>query len=443
MSQRRARSPPRPRACNEYFVEIAAPPGNARRHATCSTVPPVVNRKCHEQEGVEGPLAASRTPPRLRGWLVGVAIALTAGTLAFLMTHRSGAQAGKKADVRDVPRLDGAWIRFSSDYAKRSKIDFAAGKLAPLSPLINVTGTLTFDPERVAVIGARVAGRVRRILKFPGDTFATGETIIELESVEFGKAQAALLAARARAAAAVANHKREAQLAEARVSSRRDAELAAATAAAATAELAACVQRLHAFGGTLRGEPSILPLASPLAGTLVELNVFRGQSVGPSLTLARVADLSQLWVELAVYESDLGRIREQDAVEISPQTNAKTVVRGTVAQVGDVIDLESRTAPVRIEVDNQDRALRPGQSVVAKIHATASPRKVLLIPQNATISIDGKPMVFVAHGETSVEPRSLVLGARDATRVEVISGLSPSERIAVSGVFALKAETFR
>jgi RND family efflux transporter MFP subunit len=207
--------------------------------------------------------------------------------------------------------------------------------------------------------------------------------------------------------------------------------------------VSAAEHKVRALGGNVGGEPSVLPLASPIGGKLVELKAARGQSVEPSFTLARVADLSRLWVELAVYEGDIGRIRANDKVEVTPQTDAKVVVFGTVAHVGDMIDLDSRTAPVRIKVDNKDLALRPGQSVIAKIHATALPRAVLLIPQEAVTSVDGKPTVFVAHDDTSVEPRTLVLGARDATRVEVISGLLPDERVAVGGVFALKSETFR
>jgi membrane fusion protein, heavy metal efflux system len=374
-------------------------------------------------------------------------IAITAavvvlGAVAFIAVRNRSAAQGAPA-ARDVPRLDGKWIRFSADFAKRSKIEFARGEQTTLSPVINVTGTTTFDPEKVAAIGARIAGRVRRILKFPGDPVAAGQTVIELESAELGQAQAAVLAARAHAEAANANQNRETQLAEAHVSSQREAELANATAAAAKAEVSAAEHRVRALGGSTTGEASVLSLSSPIGGKLVELKVARGQSVEPSFTMARVADLSQLWVELAVYEGDLGRIRANDKVEVTPQTNAKLVVFGTVAHVGDVIDLESRTAPVRIEVENKDMALRPGQSVIAKIHATALPRDVLLIPQEAITSIDGKPTVFVAHDDTSVEPRTLVLGARDATRVEVISGLAPEERVAVSGVFALKSETFR
>jgi cobalt-zinc-cadmium efflux system membrane fusion protein len=312
---------------------------------------------------------------------------------------------------------------------------------------VSVTGTVAFDPELVAAIGARVPGRVRRILKFPGDPVQVGEVLAEIESAELGQAQTAVLSARAHAEASVANEQREEQLAEQLVSSRRDAELAKATALAAKADLHAAEQRVRAFGGPAEGATlGVLQLRSPIAGKVVEAHAFRGQSVEPSFTVFRVADLGRVWIELQVFERELGHIRAGDPVEISPQTDDSVLVSGTVAHVGDIIDLDTRSAPVRVVVENRDGALRAGQSVLAKIRTRAAtdwPGSALLLPHEAVTSVDGRPTVFVAHGPNQVEPRTVALGARDGTRVEIVTGLSPEDRVVVGGVFALKSELFR
>ncbi len=344
---------------------------------------------------------------------------------------------------RDVPRLDGPWIRYSPEFAARAKIQFAAAESAGLSPVVNVTGTVTFDPERVAAVGARIEGRVRRVMKFPGDRVKAGEVLAELESAELGRAQSAVLSARAHAEAANANEKRESQLADARVSSQRDAELARATAASARAELHAAEQRVHALGGNASSEIGVLVVTSPIPGKIVESHVSRGQSVEPSATLFRVADLDRVWIELAVFERELGHVTPGDPVEISPQTNLSVVLAGTVAHVGDIIDRETRSGDVRVVATNTDGSLRPGQSVLARIHTKTTPSAVLLLPREAVTSVDGKPTVFVEHDATSVEPRSVTTGARDGARVEITTGLAPGERVATSGVFALKSEIFR
>jgi cobalt-zinc-cadmium efflux system membrane fusion protein len=344
---------------------------------------------------------------------------------------------------RDVPWQDGKFIRFSPTFAERAKIELSPVEIAGLSPVVSVTGTVTFDPERVAAVGARIAGRVRKISKFPGDLVKPGEVLAELESAELGQAQAAVLAARAHAEAANANDRREAQLAEARVSAQRDAELARATAQAARAELYAAEQRVKALGGNLPGEIGVLVLTSPISGKIVESKVSRGQSVEPSNTLFKVADLTRVWIELAVFEHELWHVRVGDKVEISPRTNGSIVYDGKVAHVGDVIDLETRSSEVRVVVENGDGSLRPGQSITARIHTKTAPNAVVLLPRDAVTSVDGKPTVFVAHDDTSVEPRPVTTGGRDGQRIEIVKGLERGERVVTSGVFALKSELFR
>ena len=376
----------------------------------------------------------------LRWLLVAIVLAsaLVGGWLA-----RGGSSEKPPAIVHDVPWLDGKWIRYSETFAERSKIAFGPVEQGALSPLVAVTGTVSFDPERVAAIGARIPGRIRRVYKLPGDAVRHGEAIADLESADLGEAQAMLVAARAHEEAARANDERQQQLLEARIAAARDAEAARATARAAHAEVVAAEQRIRAFGGAAEGEIGILTLRSPIEGKVVELGVSRGQSVEPSHTAARVADLRRVWIELAVFERELGRVAVGDEVEISPQTDQQTVVQGKVAHVGDVIDLDTRSAPVRVVVDNVAQALRPGQSVLAKIHVKNAVSEALLLPREAVVSIDGRTTVFVAHDATSVEPRVVELGASDGARVEIRSGIEAGERVATKGVFALKSEVFR
>lgn len=392
--------------------------------------------------GVNGP------HPRLRLLRVTAiaALVLGVGLAGFAIATRSKGAAvttsSSNGTSRDVPRVDGKFIRFSPEFGKRAGIEMARAELQSLKPMIQVTGTATFDPEAVSAVGSRIAGRVRRVMKYPGDPVKRGDVLAELESAELGQAQASVLGARAHVEAATANEKREKQLAEARVSSQRDYELAHSTAQAARAELFAAEQKVRAFGGVVGSEIGVLPLTSPIDGKVMQTHVSRGQSVEPSYTAFKVADIRSLWIELAVFERDLGHVRAGDRAEISPQTNLQMVVQGKVAHVGDAIDLETRSAPVRVEIDNKDEMLRPGQSVSAKIHTKTAP-EALTLPRDAVTTVDGKTTVFVAHDDTSVEPRAVILGAKDGTRVEVKQGVEAGELVVVKGVFALKSEVFR
>ncbi|HYQ00113.1 MAG TPA: efflux RND transporter periplasmic adaptor subunit [Polyangiaceae bacterium] len=375
--------------------------------------------------------------------VIAFGIGLTSAAVFYFTHSEPKANAQSKGEKRDVPYMEGKWIRYSPEFAKRQQIAFAPAAEGSLKPMLNVTGTVTFDPDRVAAVGSRIAGRVSRVFKLEGDSVKAGELLAEIESADLGQAQASVLSARAHAEAATTNEKREAELAEAKISAHRDAELAKAQAVAARADLAAAEQRVRALGGSNDGSTGILRLTTPIAGRVVERNVSRGQSVEATLTAFRVADLDRVWVELAVFEGQLSAIHNGDTVDVASATAGDKPVHGVVAYVGDVIDLATRTAPVRIVVEHPESRLRPGQSVSATIHTSAPVSGAITIPLSAVSSVDGKPTVFVAHDDLSVEPRAVVLGAQDGDRVEVSRGIERSDRIAVSGVFALKSEIFR
>jgi membrane fusion protein, heavy metal efflux system len=378
-----------------------------------------------------------------RVFVVAFGVSLSAAAAVYFTRSEPKANAQPKPTVRDVPYMDGKWIRYSSDFARRAQIEFSAAAVGSLRPMVNVTGTVTFDPERMAAIGSRIAGRVSRLYKIEGDELKAGDLLAEIESADLGQAQAAVIAARAHAEAATANEKREAELAEAKISANREAELARAQAVSARADLAAAEQRVRALGGASDGQTGVLRLTTPIAGRVIERNVTRGQSVEATLTAFRVADLSRVWVELAVFEGQLSAIHVGDKVDVVANAGSDKTVHGSVAYVGDVIDLGTRTAPVRIVVEHPESALRPGQSVSATIHTSAPVSGAISVPLGALTSVDGKPTVFVQHDEFSVEPRAVTLGAQDGDRVEIARGIERAERLAVSGVFALKSEIFR
>jgi len=405
----------------------------------------------HELSGTAGGSAkpAATESANKKGTLWWVLIIGAAVAVGFVVWNNSRKESEVQEPIasdkpaRDVPYMDGQWIRYSAGFAERNKLSFVNVSNGKLSPVVHLTGTVEYDPDRVAAIGARIGGRVRSVMKIEGDRIKIGDVLAEIESAELGAAQAALLSARAAHTAALANGRREKELADAKISSNRDAEVAAAVEASARAELQAAEGRVRAMGGTPNGEPGILQLRSPIEGRVVARHLLRGQFVEPTLTAFKVADLSRVFVELAVFERDVTTIHTGDKVEfIVPGTGHKQVP-GRVSYVGDEIDLQTKTAAVRVIVEQPPTPLRPGQSVMATIHTSARAEPTLVLPRDSVTSVDGKWTVFVAHDETSVEPRGIELGRQDGDQVEVVKGLKEGERVVSNGVFALKSEIFR
>ncbi|MEO6420884.1 MAG: efflux RND transporter periplasmic adaptor subunit [Polyangiaceae bacterium] len=383
------------------------------------------------------------SPQFMRALLL--ALSVLVGTLAAALVL-VGVLRGTRATPpipRDVPHMENGLIHFSTAYAKVAGLETARGTIGSLSPVIRVTGSVAFDPQRVSTIGARTPGRVIRVFKGLGDSVAAAEPLAQLESVELGKAQADLIAARTRTETAAANEDRQRKLLEGHATSLQDYESARAAAATAVAEERSTEHKIAALGGSQSGPTGLVALRSPIAGRVVEVHASAGQYVEPSFGAFRVADLRQVWIELAIFERDLPSVAVDQEVEISPQMEPETILHGQVAHVGDVIDPETRSAAVRVVVRNLAQALRPGQSVLAHIHTGPGKTKSLLVPEGAVVTVDGKPTVFVLRAPGAIEPRSITVGQHDGERVEVLAGLELNEEIAVKGTFALKSELFR
>jgi cobalt-zinc-cadmium efflux system membrane fusion protein len=385
--------------------------------------------------------------PQMKKWpllIGGGLLALVVAVAVLRPGAESGAAAGAgETPTRGTPYLDGESIRFSKDFATREHITFAPASEELLTPALQVTGAVTYDARRVAAIGARIDGRIRTLSKVEGEDVKAGEPMAELESVELGKAQAEVMKVRAREKVAKLDEERERRLADARVSPERDAQFAKANAEALTAERVAAEKAVEALGGSVDGELGVLRLRAPLTGRIVESKVKRGETVEPSDTLFVVADLSKVWVELSVFERDLPAVREGDEVEIRLPSARQVSIKGKIAHVSEVIDTETRSAHVRVEVENSAKLLRPGLSVLGVIHASGPRESRLVVPRPAITRIDGKPTVFVQVSEGVVEPRAVELGPEDTDRVAIVKGLDAGDQVVTGGVLALKAEVFR
>jgi membrane fusion protein, heavy metal efflux system len=340
--------------------------------------------------------------------------------------------------------MEGSRIRFSEEFATRHHITSVKATDSELSPTIQVMGTVRYDVRKFAAIGARSAGRVRRVLKIMGDEVRPGEILADIESVDLGQAQAAAEALRAKELAAAANLEREQRLAEAKVTALREAEAAKAEHQALRAERRAAEKAVAALGAKVESEVGILPLRSPIAGRVIMAKASRGQTVEPSDTLFEVADLSTVWVELMVFERDLDRVREGDEVEILPAAASKESLHGTLSHVADLVDPTTRSAIARVDVDNRKGWLRPGQSTSARIRTRAlAAARTVTVPKASVTFIDGKSTVLVLVAPGLVEPRHLELGPDDGEHVVVRQGLRAGESVIAGGLFALKSEIFR
>lgn len=397
--------------------------------------------------------AHSSAPPGpwSRGLRIGIIIAavLGAGTVAAITL--SGDREGAALPAADVPRLQDGRIVFSKSFRDRTQLIAEPVRTAPLTPSVSAVGMVTFDPRHTARVGTRLRSVVRSLLAYEGAEVKRGQRLAEINSPELGEAQAQVTMLAAQSVAATRQAEREATLAVTNLNTAREAESAAAERSRYESMLRAAKHRVAALAGAastpMDGSAAAIgthTLTAPIAGTIVERNISQGELVEGDHVAFLIANLDHLWVELDVFERSLGAIRVGDTVDLKALSGAGGTITGRVAHVGAVIDPATRSAPIRIEIDNSKRLLRPGQAVDAVIAASsATMADVLLVPTSAVTYVDGQPTVFVLVEPLVVLPTPIELGESNGRQWHVLKGLSAGQQVVTQGVFELKSELFR
>lgn len=304
-----------------------------------------------------------------------------------------------------------------------------------------VTGAITYDANRVSHIGPRTEGRIIRMSADIGQQVRGGQMLAILESPAVGQVRAEEGEARALLEIAEENYERERRLEAQGISSRKELLDAQADLRRAEAALASATQRLSALGGGA-GSGGEFAITSPFPGVIVEREASLGEVVSPADQLFTVANLDRLWIELDIYERDLARVAVGQGVDVTVAAYPGRTFAGQIVYIGDVLDPERRTVRARVEVQNPDRALRPGMfaNATIRVGAGGSPRPV--IPRDAIQDVEGQPSVFL-RGDHPGEFRAVPVEVGESVgdgRVVIHSGIEPGDEIVVAGAFMLRSE---
>lgn len=295
-------------------------------------------------------------------------------------------------------------------------------------------GTVVAAPGGEAVLTARASGTVTHILKQLGDTVRPGEGLAIVESRDAAQITADQATAGAKDLLARRNLAREQALYDQRVSPRVDLERAEAEAAAARAE--ARRARISAGAANVTADGRGVIVTSPIAGRITQTAARLGAYVQPDNPLFRITDPRRIRIETPIAGPDIERLAPGDQAVI--ETADGQAITAQVRAVTPVLDAETRAATAILEV--ADARLTPGQAVRVRLFPKrAAAGAAIVVPDEAVQSHNGHDVVFVRTA-TGFEARPVIVGARSAGRVEIVSGLAAGQSIAAKNAFLLKAE---
>ena len=371
-----------------------------------------------------------------RRWLPGAALLFALGGFAACADDGGEAEAAageEHADEGDVVVLDSAEI-------VAARIVLTAVETVQTTGL-PVTGTITYDANRVSHVGPRTEGRIVRLSADIGESVRGGQALAILESPEVGTIRAEEHEAEALLGIAQENYQREQRLEQQGISSRKELLDAEADLRRAEAALNSARERLRVLGAG-HGEGGQYALTAPFAGVVVARDASLGEMASSADQLFTVAALDRLWIELNIYERDLVRVSRGQTVEVSTAAYPNRTFPGTIVYVSDILDPETRTVRARVEIPNESGLLKPGMFATARIQVGGGGPPVAVVPQEAIQEVEGRQVVFVPGdqpGEFHAQPVQ-VGEVADNGRVLVHAGLNPGDRVVTTGAFALRSE---
>jgi len=181
-----------------------------------------------------------------------------------------------------------------------------------------------------------------------------------------------------------------------------------------------------------------LTINSPVEGYVIQKPALQGMKVMPGDKLFDIADLSTVWVIADIYEYELPLIDIGQEAEISLSYIPGKTFRSKIEFLYPSLSGETRTAKVRFSLSNRDGLLKPQMFTEVTIKRNLGRR--LIIPEDAVIDTGTRQIVYVDKGDGYFEPRQVMTGLRADGSVEILKGIKPGERIAISGNFLIDSE---
>lgn len=291
-------------------------------------------------------------------------------------------------------------------------------------------GKVTMDETRFSKVQTRIEGWIEKVyVDFTGKSVEKGQALLTLYSPEMlASQQEYLLAMRGREIM-------------------KDSPLAGSQQQGDSL-LVAARKRLELFSLseaqieeiTRTKQPlTNITIYSPISGYVMMRNAFPKQRITPETELYTVVDLSKVWIMADVFENEASMIRIGMPARVSLSYGNGRKINGRVSYIQPEVDPTTRTLKVRIEADNPGMTLKPDMFVDVEFSVAMSAR--MTVPAEAVLDTGLRKTVFVDRGNGYIEPRQVETGERIGDRVEIIKGLSPKERIVISGNFLIDSES--
>ena len=301
---------------------------------------------------------------------------------------------------------------------------------APLEQEVRAVGTVEYDERKLTKVNLRVSGWIEQVfVNAIGQSVRAGQPLLTLYSPDLLATQDEyLLALKAQA------QLEGSPLAEAR-------QQAAALVASARERLRLWNLTDGQIGAIeRRGKAErVLALYAPSSGIVLKRQALPGNYVEPGTTLYELADLSTVWINGDIYESEIQSVKLNQPAKVTFEAYPSETFPGKVTYIYPYLNEATRTVRVRMEFPNPHLKLKPGMYGNVVLGVDAGRR--LVVPKEAVLDSGLRQLVFLDLGQGVYQPYPVKLGRRSQEYVEVLEGIKEGDRVVTSANFMLDAES--
>src|ERR1700691_4051618 len=327
----------------------------------------------------------------LRSGLILMAIVVAVAT-SGCKTEKVNADAEAPPPAKVISGVDVSF--FAVEQPERYPIVTATEYQAPSQ--LFVTGTVIPDISRTVPVISLASGRVVDIRARLGDTVKKGQILLRIRSDDISGGFDAYRKAVSDELLARKQLERAKLLYEHGAIALGDLEVAQDTEDDAKTTLDTATEHLRLLGTDPNDPKGIVDILAPVSGVVTDQEVTNGAFVQAysAPNPFTVSDLTSVWIVCDVYENDMANVRVGDPAQIKLNAYPDKVLKGTVSNIGSILDPNIRTAKVRIEVANPGEMMRPGMFASVTLFGKEK-QNYAAVPASAVVHLHDRDWVYI------------------------------------------------
>ena len=307
----------------------------------------------------------------------------------------------------------------------------AAAEARVAAPELNVTGVVSADVSRNVPVISLASGRVVDIRARLGDQVVKDQILLRVQSSDIASALADYRHSTADETLAHAQLDRAQTLFDRGATAAKDLEVAQDTDTKAKVDVETAQERLKVLGADLNNPVPVVDIRAPISGVIVEQNVTNAggvKTLDNSPNLFTISDLSSVWVLCDVYENNLSSVHIGEFADVRLNAYPDRVFKGRISNIGPVLDPNTRTAKVRLEMANTGM-MRLGMFVTATFHGQTRQRRAV-VPATAILHLHDRDWVYVPAGNNAFRRVEVTGGDMLPNNMqEILAGLEPGQPV--------------